>query len=149
MATQLYAAQDNMWSIVRKMGQRQPQKLRRYLFSKRTPMLERYHDAIIRAVNILGEKLDPKLQALFRTSPGGVAGMSRTCSVAVVSSNLGLLILLVVHVCASTMANRQNQYQAPDFLSLKCSGTVRGERKQMRGVELRSRIEEEEDERGK
>ena len=41
---------------------------------------------------------------LFLTSPVGVTGMSKTWWLAVaVESNLGLLILLVVHVCASTI----------------------------------------------
>lgn len=63
-------------------------------------MLERYHDAIMRAVRSVGERLleDPKL---FRSSAVGVAGMSRTWSGVV--SSLGLDIRRVVHVCASTM----------------------------------------------
>lgn len=71
-------------------------------------MLERYHDAMISAVRTVGGRLDPNpnpLWLLFRTSPGGVGGMSRSWSSVVVSTNLGLLILRVVHVCASTMAN--------------------------------------------
>lgn len=73
-------------------------------------MLERYHDAMMSAVRTVGEMLDPNpdpnpLWLLLRTSPGGVGGMSRSWSLVVVSTNLGLLILRVVHVCASTMAN--------------------------------------------
>jgi hypothetical protein len=72
-------------------------------------MLDMYHDAIIAAVKIFGEKYDPTVEyALFLTSPGGVAGMSRTWSSVVVdtvvpSTILGLLILLVAHFCASTI----------------------------------------------
>lgn len=67
-------------------------------------MFERYQDEMMRAVTRVGERLllglDPKL---FRSSPGGVGGMSTTGSVVVVSRR-GLLILRVVHVCASTIA---------------------------------------------
>jgi hypothetical protein len=72
-------------------------------------MLDKYHDAIIPAVKIVGEKYDPTEEyALFLTSPGGVAGMSRAWSLVVVdtvvpSIILGLLILLVAHVCDSTI----------------------------------------------
>lgn len=72
-------------------------------------MLDKYHDAIITDVKIFGEKYDPTVEyALFLTSPGGVAGMSRTWSSVMVdtvvpSTILGLLILLVAHVCASTI----------------------------------------------
>lgn len=65
-------------------------------------MFDKYQDAIIRAVNTFGDRNDPMAFPLFRTPPGGVAGMSTTCSVV---SSLGLLPLLVVHVCASTIAS--------------------------------------------
>lgn len=70
-------------------------------------MLERYHEAMITAVNrLLLLPLDPKvLWLLLRRSPGGVAGMSSTWSLVSSANNLGLLILRVVHVCASTIAN--------------------------------------------
>lgn len=64
-------------------------------------MLERYHEAMIAAVTMAGEKWEVK-GCQWRTSPGGVAGISSATSSAV---NLGLLIRRVVHVCASTMAN--------------------------------------------
>jgi hypothetical protein len=50
------AEQEIMWSIVRKIGYRYPWKLRRYLLRRRTPMLERYQDAMIRDVDTVGEK---------------------------------------------------------------------------------------------
>ncbi|KAJ4712904.1 hypothetical protein OWV82_015068 [Melia azedarach] len=72
-------------------------------------MFDKYHDAMIRAVKMLGETYDENdPMALLRTSPGGVAGMSKTWWSAVVSDNLGLLIRLVVHVCASTIGQGQN-----------------------------------------
>lgn len=65
-------------------------------------MFEKYHDAIISDVvtRLLLLMLDP----LFLWSLGGVCGMSN-CNWSFVSNvcNLGLLILLVVHVCASTI----------------------------------------------
>lgn len=68
-------------------------------------MFEKYHDAIISDVvtRLLLLMLDP----LFLWSLGGVCGMSN-CNWSFVSNvcNLGLLILLVVHVCASTIARK-------------------------------------------
>lgn len=66
-------------------------------------MLERYHDAMMSTVTTRW-----LLWWLLRWSAGGVGGMSRrTCCWSAVSraDNLGWLILLVVHFCASTMAN--------------------------------------------
>ena len=80
-------------------------------------MLERYHDAMVSAVRSVGEMVVVlflkvlMMLLLFRSSEGGVAGMSRTWSELVLllldagSNSLGLLILRVVHVCASTIAN--------------------------------------------
>lgn len=64
-------------------------------------MLDKYHESIITIVNKLGDRYDPmgKPAALFRTSLGGVIGMSTTWSAAAVEeSRRGLLIRRVVHV---------------------------------------------------
>lgn len=67
-------------------------------------MLERYHDAIMSAVRIVGDTNDvaeKEAKMLFvvpyLTSPVGVEGMSTEVS------NLGLLLRRVVHDCASTI----------------------------------------------
>ena len=92
-------------------------------------MLEKYHDAMMSAVRMLGVRVwEPKKKwvalLLLRSSAVGVVGMWRTESLVVVSSNLGLLILRVVHVCASTMATGAGWgFQGPpDFLSLYGGG---------------------------
>lgn len=65
-------------------------------------MLEKYHDAMIAAVRMVGESSELiEFVLLYRTSPGGVAGMSTTWSID--DSSLGLLLRRVVHDCASTM----------------------------------------------
>lgn len=70
-------------------------------------MLDKYQETMIMAVETFGDTEKYVELLLFRTSPGGVAGMSSTWSLALESS-LGLLIRLVVHVCASTIAKGQN-----------------------------------------
>lgn len=66
-------------------------------------MFDKYHDAMIAAVNSVGERIVPTalVVKLCRTSAVGVAGMSRTWSV---ESGLGLLPRRVVYDCSdSTM----------------------------------------------
>ncbi|KAL4592846.1 hypothetical protein LXL04_005852 [Taraxacum kok-saghyz] len=67
-------------------------------------MLDKYHEAIMSAVRIVGETNDvaeKEAKILFvvpyRTSPVGVEGMSTEVS------SLGLLLRRVVHDCASTI----------------------------------------------
>ncbi|QHO10892.1 uncharacterized protein DS421_15g493530 [Arachis hypogaea] len=83
-------------------------------------MLEKYHDAIMSAVRMLGEMEtlycdEPKKKKwwaplLLRSSAVGVVGIFTTESLVVVSSNLGLLIRRVVHVCASTIARARARW---------------------------------------
>ncbi|KAK3012177.1 hypothetical protein RJ639_010476 [Escallonia herrerae] len=70
-------------------------------------MFDRYHEAMITAVK---ETSDPIAFGAFRTSPGGVAGMSRRWSAA--GSSLGLLPRRVVHDCASTMGRTVNSHHS-------------------------------------
>ncbi|KAJ0615904.1 hypothetical protein HanIR_Chr02g0084511 [Helianthus annuus] len=83
-----------MWSMVRKMGNLKEEKVRRYLFRRRTTMLERYHERIMRVVRSGGGRMVVVVKMLEevpkRTSLVGVVGMG------MMVSNLGLLLRRVV-----------------------------------------------------
>lgn len=58
-------------------------------------MLEKYQEAMMRAVKRVGDRKVEERKALLRSSLVGVGGMLIICS----DSSLGLLPRRVVHVC--------------------------------------------------
>ena len=71
------AAHISMWHMVRKMGYLNPQTLRRYLLSKITPMLEKYHAAITLSVYALIEDATARARARRVRAGEGTARQRR------------------------------------------------------------------------